>query len=296
MKMKLKALCISLSCVFFISFFVATGNSDTLLLVKKADSLYAHALFYEAGNYYQKAAYYSVSPNNKTNCILRKIDCLKQRGAFGEVDNIVSTMRTDNLNDSLLHQLLGQAALCSYLSNDFKKAESYLIMLEYNLSNKASLSDKSLLYSLILNEQQRWDEAKLKVVDYINYTVTDSVLKTAFFRQTDSLYSKNNYPKLKKPERAQLLSHVFPGLGQIYAGFPAEGLSSFALIVSSLALTGTAIYSHYYVSGIIAGDFLFGKLYIGGGKRADFLARKKNYQRVNKYNASIKKISLQYLK
>ena len=294
--MKLKVRYISLLGVFFINLCRAGIGSDTLLLIKKADSLFNAQQFYQAGNYYQKAYYYSQSSENKITCILNKIACLKQQAHFNEVDNIVSSIKLDNLSDSLLTELLGQGALCCYLANDFNKAESYLVKLEYNLGNKARLTQKNLLYSLILNELQRWDEAKNKLKDYVNKVVADSTVKINYFTQIDSMYHKKNYPKLKKPERAQLLSYIFPGLGQLYAGAPLEGLSSLALNAFALSITGGAIYYKYYFSGLIAGEFLFGKLYSGGANRANFLAKKKNYERINKYNNSIKKISLAYTK
>jgi TM2 domain-containing membrane protein YozV len=294
--MKSKVRCISLLGVFFINLCRAGIGSDTLLLIKKADSLFRAQQYYEAGNYYQKAYFYSQASENKITCILNKIACLKQQARFNEVDNIVGSIKVDNLNDSLLTELLGQGALCCYLANDFKKAESYLVKLEYNLANKSNLVQKNLLYSLVLNELQRWDEAKSKLKDYVTMVVKDNTVKNTYVLQIDSLYHKKNHPKLKKPETAQLLSHLFPGLGQLYAGAPLEGLSSLALNAFALSITGAAIYYKYYFSGLIAGDFLFGKLYFGGANRANFLAKKKNYQRINKYNNSIKKISLSYSK
>ena len=296
MIVKLKARYISLSGAFLISVLIARCNSDTLSLLVKADSLFHKGYYYEAGNYYQKAYFYSNSIKNKTNLILKKIACLKQLRQFKEVDNIVSKMLLDNLSDSLLLNFLSEAALCSYLANDYNKAESYLIQLEYRLMNKDLLTNTYFIYSLILNEQQRWQEAKEKLKMFVIMFKTDNVLKNKLLVQIDSAYHPKNYPKLKKPVKAKILSSILPGLGQMYSGAVMEGIGSLALNVFALSVTGAGIYFKYYITGIVTGNFLFGKLYLGGGRRAEFLVLKKNYQRLNKFNNGLKNFNLSILK
>lgn len=291
--MQLKRRYIELLCVCLISVICSRANNDTLTLVRRADSLFLLNQFYEAGNYYQKAYYYSNSSVNKINLVLKKIDCLKQQGDFSRAEEIISKVKVDALNDTLLCNLFVQGALCSYLASDYAKAESYFVKLDYKLENKNLMFKNLPLYALVLNELMRWDEARSKVLEYINGNVNFSdTYKQSYTITVDSIYSKKFRPHLKKVEKARLLSQFVPGLGQMYSGYALEGVSSLLLNVMALGATAVGIYFQYYVTGLVIGNYFFGKFYMGNISRAEFLCAKRNYLKLNNYNQSLKTIIL----
>jgi len=279
---------INLLGVFLISWFSAGATTDTLQLAKSADSLFRLEHYYEAGNFYQKASYYCVSQKNKISFLLQKVNCLKQQGLFSDAEAIIASVNTD-LPDTLLNELLSQGALCSYLGSQYVKAESYLVTLDYKLSDRRLMNSNLVLYSLVLNEQARWAEAKEKLKSYINNNpLFDSVIKVAYVDEINILYNSGRFPKLKNPKKAKTMSHIIPGLGQMYAGYFGEGLSSLALNTITLAGAAVGIYFQYYFTSIVLGNYFFAKFYLGNVSRAEFLANKRNYLRINKFNSELK--------
>jgi tetratricopeptide (TPR) repeat protein len=274
--------------VFLIDYGRLQAVTDTLLLKRQADSLYATGNYYAAGNFYQKASFYSLSDRNRIDLLLKKINCLKQEGKFSEAEELVSGTNIE-LSDSLLSLFFSQGAVCSYLSGDYKKAESYLTQLEYRLSGKTLLKNHLVLLALILNEQTRWDEAKSRLIEYVNYrTSLDSSMRKDCLEKIDQLYLSKNYPHLKNAHKARVFSHIIPGWGQIYAGAVSEGLFSFVLNAVMLGATAAGIYFQYYITSVVAGNFLFGKFYLGNVNRAEFLVNKRNYIKINRFNQRIK--------
>ena len=272
--------------VFLISRLLA-ANNDTLQLSRKADSLFGIGHYYEAGNYYQKAAWYS-SGKNKITLLLKKVDCLKQEGKFAEAEQLISRNSTD-LSDSLLHDLLKQGALCAYLAGDCPKAESYLVTLGYRLLDKKLMEDTGILYALVLNEEGRWSEAKEKLLAQINYGAPfDSVAQRRWVAAVEDLYAEKNYPHLKNPRKARILSHFIPGAGQMYAGKFWEGAGSLGLNLVILGAAAAGVYYHYYFSSLVLGNFFFGKFYLGNIERAEFLVNQRNYLLKKKFNSGLK--------
>jgi tetratricopeptide (TPR) repeat protein len=286
--MKLRTAYISLLFVFLIDYCRLPAVTDTLLLKRQADSLYAKGDYYAAGNFYQKASFYSLFYKNRIALLLKKVDCLKQEGRFSEAEELISRTGTE-LSDSLLSCLFSQGALCSYLAGDYKKAESYILQLEYRLSDKTLLKNHLVLLALILNEQARWNEARYRLIEYISYLASsDSLMRKDDLEKIDHLYFSKNYPHLKNPHRARVFSHIIPGWGQIYAGAVSEGIFSFMINAALLSATVVGIYFHYYITSIVAGNFLFGKFYLGNVNRAEFLVNKRNYIKANRFNQHLK--------
>jgi tetratricopeptide (TPR) repeat protein len=286
--MKLRAAYIGLLCAFLINCGKLPAVIDTLLLKRQADSLYAKGDYYAAGNFYQKASFYSLSYRNQIDLLLKKINCLKQESKFSEAEELISRTGTE-FPDSLLSCLFSQGALCSYLAGDYKKAESYITQLEYRLSDKALLKEHLVLLALILNEQARWNEARSRLIEYVSYrTFPDSLTRKDYLEKIDQMYLSKNYPHLKNAHKARVFSHIVPGWGQIYAGAVREGISSFVLNAVILAATVTGIYFQYYITSIVAGNFLFGKFYLGNVNRAEFLVNKRNYIKTNRFNQQLK--------
>lgn len=73
------------------------------------------------------------------------------------------------------------------------------------------------------------------------------------------------------------MSTFLPGLGQMYAGYPLEGIFNLGLQSTCLGLGLYSAYYKYYLTGYFEGFALFPKFYFGGTIRTEYLVEKKNY-------------------
>ena len=255
----------------------------------EADSLFLIGKYYPAAVEYERNAFLSANNSARTTALLKKAECYKQMENYSEAEKITERIIYTNLNDSLLAEARYQSALCSYLSGDFSNAESHLLQM-HSFIKDSSLTKNSLpLYALVLNELQRWDEAKEKVLIAIHLSEINSAQKDILRKNVNALYVPQNYPHLKKLLKAQKMSAFLPGLGQLYAGYFWEGAASAFLNVASLGLSGYFIYETLYFTAAFAGTSVLSKFYMGGSNRLEYLVAKKNYQLLREYNDELKK-------
>jgi hypothetical protein len=78
------------------------------------------------------------------------------------------------------------------------------------------------------------------------------------------------------PEYCGRLSSVIPGLGEIEAGYPVKGATSFLIHSGLLFFTGYNYYYGFYLTGTISGGLPFLKFYGGGKRLSARLAEKHN--------------------
>jgi TM2 domain-containing membrane protein YozV len=167
----------------------------------------------------------------------------------------------------------------AYLSQQYSEAHFQAQVAKSSEILEAYIKEIRLLEILSLHELSRWEEAQILAKDWATlYAPTIDVEKT---------YSKK--PPFKKVERAKLLSTIVPGLGQVYAGYPFQGLSSLLLQSASLGFGVYSVVNEYYLSGFFTGAGLFQAFYFGGIRHTEFLAEKRNVFLKNRYNQKLAK-------
>lgn len=280
----------------FLSKLTAYSISDTLQLKKIADSLFLNKKYYEASIFYQKLDFFSQGENSKNRAKLLAANCCKQDKNYLNGIAQLNSISTDGASDSIIFEVKYQSALMSYLNNDFTQAESFLEQLNYLVKDSSYITNSLMLHAFVLNEQYKWLQAKEKL-NKLNQSLHLNNVEVYNFNKKiiDSIYGSKNIPKLKDVEKAGHISTFFPGFGQCYAGYYGEGISSFfAITVIAGAMVVGIIYQYYFTS-IFVGNLLIGKFYLGGIKRAEFLAEKYNYLHSKKYNQALKDQVKQHL-
>lgn len=104
--------------------------------------------------------------------------------------------------------------------------------------------------------QFRWEDARESLRNY----TTDEKLKVLFETATDI--------PLKSAKIARVLSTIFPGAGQVYAGEWRDGLNALLLNGGLGFLTVDAVLDGYYVDAALFGVFIFWRYYQGNTFRA----------------------------
>lgn len=262
---------------------------------KTADSLFLKGSFYSASVEYERVAFLSADNAIRTKALLKKAECQKQTGSFQEAKKTTERIIYTGLTDTLISTSHYQGALCSYLSGDFASAENHLLQMTAFMRD-SSLTENSLpLYVLVLNELQRWPEAKEKALQAINAATLPSAERDSLRIAIHKMYNPVNYPRMKNLLKAQKMSAFLPGLGQLYAGYFWEGATSAFLNVASVGFMAYCIYTKLYFTGIITGSGIFSKFYLGGSNRLEYLVAKRNYKMNRNYNDQLKNTILKSL-
>jgi len=277
-----------LICIFLCAGFITESFSANNKF-RKADSLFLSGKYYPAAVEYERVIYVSANNGVRTVALLKKAECLKQLAKYAEAEKECARIIYSDLNDTLIAQSRYENALCAYLAGDFSNAENQLVQMNAFVKD-SSLTNNSLpLFALVLNELQRWEEAKVHVLHAIDLLQVSSVEKDSLKKNVNELYSPKNYPRLKNLLKAQKMSAFLPGLGQLYAGYFWEGAASAFLNAVSLGAMGYYIvFEKLYFTGIMAGSAVFSKFYMGGSNRLEYLVEKKNYTLLRSYNNMLK--------
>ncbi|MFA7380306.1 MAG: hypothetical protein WC150_07595 [Bacteroidia bacterium] len=263
--------------------------------MQKADSLFQLADYQQAGIWYDKAAYLSVDNVQKTHALMRKGDCYLMRSNYAAAEQCLSRITYYGLNDSMQYAARYKTALSAYLNSSFENAESQILQLRAFVSDTLLSVNAYPLYALILNESNRWTEAKEVLLQYISSSGSSAEQKQQMKQEVEKMYAGASIPRLKDVEKAKKLSSIIPGTGQIYAGYWGEGILSVTLQAVGLGITGLGIWKQYYASGVLIGFSFFQRFYMGGITRTEFLAQKKNYTLKRNFNNSRKEFVLKLL-
>lgn len=224
----------------------------------------------------------------QNKALVGKAEALKRLGEYAKAQITLERFNYMFADDSLHFYVRMQTALCAYLASNFRDAESQLLQMDFYLNNEEYSIRSYLLRILVLNELQEYDKARETAETYCNYLISQELCDEEFKASILNLYSKKNIPRMKKVNKAVLLSTFVPGLGQLYAGYPLEAMLSSFFTLGSISLAGFAFYNKYWISGYFAGLGLFQKFYFGGQNRVEFLVEKKNYVKHKKFNERIK--------
>jgi len=232
------------------------------------------------GRYKDAALMYEYGYFNSTNQadavtnLLSKSYCEKQASLYKESLNTLQRIPMNNLTDTGRFDIWTQKAVLNYLLGDFGNSMAEINNIKDNLGN--NYSDSNLILEVLsLNQLREWEVARNRLKS-----------NPKFIFIADSMYQIK--PLLKNVELAKVLSCVIPGSGQIYAGYPVEGLLSIGFIAASV-YGGVSLFNYgFYFSSISTGAGLTIRFYQGGANRAKYLAEKKNTQRSEKFNNMIK--------
>jgi tetratricopeptide (TPR) repeat protein len=283
-----------LICIFHYGGFSAI-NSGISGLEKKGDSLYKAGQFQLAGLYFEKVSFLAIENITKTTALIKKADCYLARKEFDNAQNVLSRIFYGELSDSLTFAARSKTALCAYLNSDFVLAESQIILAKGFIPDTSIYIKAYPLFALILNESQKWEEAKSVLKDYIKFKEKDPEMVSKLCNEVNEMYETKKIPTLKNVEYAKKLSMLLPGSGQLYCGYFWEGTLSVGLQLVALGFTGLCIYNKYYFTGATLAFGLFQKFYGGGLNRTEFLAKKRNYTSIRTFNDSRKKFILNLL-
>jgi hypothetical protein len=233
-----------------------------------------------AATYYEKAIFELNSPTDDSlsatyrlisnDLLSQKIQCQKIQRAFEEAWQSAQRFDLNEPNDSLQFRLRYESVLCAYLSQHYSEAYNQIQQTRFYVQDSSLIQSLEVLEILTLNELERWTESKEVFRKYAT--------RNQLSINVDELYSFLK-KKPRNPDKAQLMSFLLPGLGQAYAGYWKQGLTSAGLQVLALGFGVYHAINRYYLIGFFTGAGMFQAFYFGGAKRATMMAEETNKKR-----------------
>ncbi len=245
-----------------------------------ADSLYKVKDFELAAVYYEKAIYQADNTKDYNKYLWKLSSFYREQQDFDKNIKSLERINKSILNDSIKSELFYQISFGYFMIEEYSK--SYFNLLQYeSVDFKEPSEDALLLKTLLYAKMGKWEKCQ---VAYYNFTKDSTTSSLNFFNDMKKLKSKS-------PEKAENLSYFLPGAGQIYAGKPIRGLTSFTIQSGLLAFAAYNFFNGYYFSGTFTGVSLFYVFYMGGARHAGYLAEEYNkIQNEKAYNLLLNRI------
>lgn len=253
----------------------------------QADSLFNASVFEAAALEYEKCVFFNNNDSIKEYAIVKRAYCFKKNGNYNEAYKNFNRLNIESFTDSLKCIYNYEMGLMLYLGNYFNDADKVL-QRNFNLNlNNNDYKNSIVLHILVLNELNRYNEAKNKLVLYANnYATAETKDSLLLIASTD--YTKENYPKLKSLNKARKLSKFLPGAGLFYVGKPGRALGNIGFLLGSAAYTGLNVYFGNYITSATAGFHLMRLFYTGGVNQLNDLVPLINYKRSRAFNDQVK--------
>lgn len=262
------------------SSFVTAQTTDSVALQLGRVGEYALA-----ATYCEKAIYEETNAANNTqkiNVLLyQKTQFLKAQKSFEEAWQTTQRLDLADLTDSLQFRYRYEAALCAYLAQRYAEAHNQIQQARFYVRDTLLTNGLDVVEILTLNELERWAESKEIFRRYLHrHHLTINVEELYAFLKK----------KPKNPDKAQLMSFLVPGLGQMYAGYWKQGLVSASLQALALGFGVYHVLNRYYLIGFFTGAGLFQSFYFGGTRRAVLMAEDTNRKRKATTNQKLREV------
>ena len=235
---------------------------------------------------YERSLFQGAHLNQRNLILLKKTQCLKAQSQYkAGYENLLRAdlfANSDSLNFLLRYELVINA----YLAETYDIAYNQLQQLNHFVVSEEFKFGVSFLEILLLNEMQRWTEARDKLIIY-NDT------RQANFN-IDSLYNFIDKPKIRDLKKNEVPLMLAPGLVQLREGKPQDALVSAAIRGSLIYLIVDQFSKHYFFSGAFSATALYFVFYQGAAKHATELIKNRNAKKITGYNHRIKHALMTY--
>lgn len=273
-----------LTCIFLCAIFLTKAQDG---VTTQADSLLKTGDYFGASIEYERVLFVGTADwKTVYACITGKLNCLKKLEKFKEAVAFVGDYLNTSLPDTIVCKLLYEQALCSYLAKNYENTVSLSTQIENSYPAFNGIPVLNMLKIFSLNELNKWAEAKSE------YTRLILKYNTEGASPPTDLYA--TLPKLKSEKKAQWLSTLIPGGGQLYAGKPLESLASIMIQGAGVYYAIISWNSGYYISAWL-GVGIFGSFHNGGVRRAEALVQQYNASKIKEFNYSVQKQLLQIM-
>lgn len=244
-----------------------------------ADSLFASGNYFAAAIAYERLFYHAANPDIRFRANLSKVQALKQQGAYAKAFADIQRSLLQHVEPAKRAEVLYEMAFCAYMDGQYREALNAIVQWEHSFQDQAVEHPVRLVKGLTLLRLGQWQALEEHIWRMASLYESDSV----------QMLSKkisghlHRVPRIKKPERAGLLSSFIPGAGQFYAEAPGKGVLNASSQILSLGTALLLANSGHYIATFSVGLGLFQGFYFGGVRQAARLAVNRNEGAMNEF-------------
>lgn len=245
----------------------------------------------QQGDYARAAIAYEYIVYAAPDAVTEALGCLGKARAYKRMQDYEGALKSLSrvnyrpLSDTLHYEARSEMAFLLYLTGRFAEADQQFKQMDFFLPNLELKRQTYYLRVLTLNELKRWEEAATATREWIAWFDAPQATKDSLDAMVVAWYE--DVPRFKKHKRAEVLS-AFPGLGHWYAGYFGEGAVSILVTVGALGFATMNVFLGNYLTAFTLGSGLLQMFWFGSARRARFLAKKKNYERLRNFNNPIR--------
>lgn len=242
-------------------------------LLNLAHELYRRGRWDEAITEYKRFLFFHSDSSEKALALYRIGLCYRQ---LGEDEKALNFFRKalSTAGKQLREEVLLSTAALLMEQNRLYNAEMLLKSVFYSTENKNTKFKSGVMLGLCYAMQYRWYHAK---------HIFAQILRKEKHKKLFQILEEAAKVKLKSPEKARRLSALLPGMGQIYAGFPWQGLSSLTVNLLFLYPLTYHFVHKRLLDAIVVYLPLFQRYYRGAEEKAAELVRRRNRDLLEKY-------------
>ncbi len=201
------------------------------------------------------------NPETQLDLLFEKALVYRGANSYQKALNTLDRMLLFSLGDSITYHVTNERILLNYLLGNHQEVKSIIL--------QASLQEGGVLSR---------DSRLVEVLNYILLgdfqTAQDSFME--LFPNQESLQDAFRKKHLINPDKAFNLSLLFPGSGQIYAGYFVKGVISVVIQATFMTLGIKGLINGFYFTEALPSIAIFQGFYFGGAEHAAELSNKKN--------------------
>lgn len=263
--------------IYIISLFVLKVSAqDIETTIALADAQFEKENFKNALSLYIRAMYFS-EDSISYRIAENVFHCYKDLNQLDKADYYIKLAIENEKNTQLKENLIFERVHYLVLDQKYHYALTQL----YNLKSSEYLSDTSRYYFYhgVISYQLK------------NYEVSEKSFLLALGERNETqnqiqkLFKENSKVQNINPKHAEIFSYIIPGSGQAFYGDFKDGLNSFILTSSLLALYFYTYSNYSFVDAFLSVFPWYQRYYFGGIQNAkENVEKRKNEKHLEVYN------------